>query len=83
MTESDKLTYRSRLEKVIPVVLAGTRNDLDVSQKELAMRLGWTRSVVANLETGRRSTQLTDFILLAKALNIDPIVLLRRVLQWC
>lgn len=73
---------RERLQRVIPIVLSGSRRDLDVSQRELAERMGWSRNQVANIESGRRAVHLTDFVLFAKALNIDPIALLHRVLRW-
>ena len=74
--------YRQRLERVIPVIMVGTRRDLDVSQSELARRMGWTRNMVANLESGRRSVRLTDFLMVAKALRVDPVSLLHRILRW-
>lgn len=73
---------RARWERVAAIVLTGTRRDLDVSQRELAARLGWTRNMVANLESGRRSLQLSDFLLVARALNISPEILLQRILRW-
>jgi transcriptional regulator with XRE-family HTH domain len=73
---------RARWERVASIVLTATRNDLDVSQRELAARLGWTRNVVANLETGRRGLTLSDFLLIAGALHINPELLLQRILRW-
>jgi transcriptional regulator with XRE-family HTH domain len=73
---------RARWERVASVVLTATRNDLDVSQRELAVRLGWSRNVIANLETGRRSLTLSDFLLIASALNISAEILLQRILRW-
>jgi transcriptional regulator with XRE-family HTH domain len=73
---------RARWERVASIVLTATRNDLDVSQRELAARLGWTRNVIANLETGRRGLTLSDFLLIAGALNINPEILLQRILRW-
>jgi hypothetical protein len=41
-----------------------------------------SRNVIDNLETGRRVVTLTDFVLVATALRIDPERLLRRILRW-
>jgi transcriptional regulator with XRE-family HTH domain len=73
---------RERWERVTSIILAGTRRDLDVSQQELATRLGWTRNMIANLESGRRSLRLSDFLLIASALKINPEALLQRILRW-
>ena len=73
---------RAHWEHVAGIVLAGTRRDLDVSQRELAHRLGWSRNMIANIETGRRSMNLGEFIIVARALNVGPEILFQRILRW-
>ena len=73
---------RERWERAAAIVLIGTRRDLDVSQRELAERLGWTRNMVANLESGRRSLHVTDLIFIGRALNIGPEILFQRIIRW-
>jgi transcriptional regulator with XRE-family HTH domain len=72
----------ARWERVAGIVLAGTRRDLEVSQRELANRLGWSRNMIANIESGRRSMNLGEFIIVAHALNVGPEILLQRILRW-
>jgi predicted transcriptional regulator len=55
---------RERLESRLRVVLKASREDLDVSQRELARRMGCTRNMIANLETGRRDIRMSDFLLI-------------------
>ena len=71
-----------RLEHVVRAVLKASREDSDVSQKELARRLQLTRNVIANIETARRAVLMADFVMIANALRVDPETLLRRILQW-
>ena len=73
---------RARLERAIRAVLGASREDSDVSQRQLAGKLGWSRNVIANLETGRRVLGLADFLLIAGALHIEPERLLHRILRW-
>ena len=73
---------RERLESRLCVVLKASREDLDISQRELATRMGWTRNVIANLETGRREIGMSDFLLISKALGIPPERILHRILHW-
>lgn len=75
-------TERKRLRRVSRVVLKALREDANVSQVELAGRLSWTRNQIANLETGRRGIEIYDFILIAKALRVDPRRALDMVLRW-
>lgn len=70
-----------RLEHVVRAVFKDSREDSDVSQKELARRMQLTRNVIANIETGRRAVLMADFVMIAKALNIHPERLLHRILQ--
>ena len=66
----------------VSTILRASREDSDVSQEKLATQLGWTRNTVANLECGRRAVGFVDFVVIARALHIDPERLLRRILQW-
>ena len=63
-------------------VISATRRDASVSQEQLAERLGWSRSKVAKIEQGQRRIEVPDFILIARALDIDPETLFRRVMRW-
>lgn len=73
---------RQRLERIIVAVLKASREDLDVSRAELADRLGWKPEQIAELEIGRRVVRASDLILIAKALEIEPDALLRRIVRW-
>ena len=66
----------------VSIVLKASREDFDMSQQDLATSLGWTRNVIANLESGRRTVRFVDFVIVARALHIEPERLLRRVLYW-
>jgi len=73
---------RERLEHRVRTVLKASREDSDVSQRELAARLELTRNVIANLETNRRSVTVVDLVAIAMALNLNPLRLMHRILQW-
>jgi DNA-binding XRE family transcriptional regulator len=73
---------RKRLDECFRVVLKASREDADVAQKELARRIGVTRNVIANMETGRRVMTVAEFVMIARALNVNAETLPRRVLQW-
>jgi len=73
---------RAQLEGRIGTILKATREDSDMSQRDLAARMGWSRNVIANLETGRRTACLAEFVMISQAMHVDPERLLRRILQW-
>ena len=80
--DADFDEVRARWERTAAIVLTGTRRQLNVSQQELADRLGWTRNMVANLESGRRSMRLSDLFLIAEALETSAELLMQRIVTW-
>jgi transcriptional regulator with XRE-family HTH domain len=82
MEETSLVALRRVIGTRACTILRASRVDADVSQEELATQLGWTRNMIANLESGRRVVRLGDFVVIARALKIEPERLLRRILQW-
>jgi transcriptional regulator with XRE-family HTH domain len=77
---------RERWNRAAGVVLAATRRDAgrdsDISQEALAELLGVTRNVIANIENGRKNIEVSDLIMIAKALKKNPLDVLERILRW-
>jgi len=84
-TGKEKSTKRKEFERwdrAVLRVIASSRQDSDITQEELANRLGWTRAQVVNIEHGRRAVRVSDLIMIAKALNLEIETLLRRITRW-
>jgi transcriptional regulator with XRE-family HTH domain len=77
-----KQKERDRWNRAIVTVIRAARDDADVTQQELANRLGFTHRQVVNMEHGRRAIHASDLIMIARALNEDPETLMRRILRW-
>lgn len=73
---------REKWQRAVEAVLKATREDLDVSRRDLGEKVGLESSQVSNLENGRAALKVIDLILIARALGIEPDVLLRRILRW-
>lgn len=71
-----------RWDRVIAVVFKGTYAELGITQEALAFGVGWTRNMVANLASGRRTMSVSELIMLAQALGVSPENLLSRILHW-
>ena len=83
MIETENLGERRKMPtNRVGIILKATREDLDLSQEKLAGILGWTRNMVANLESGRRRLTFADFVLVSRAFKIEPEKMLRRILDW-
>lgn len=54
-------------------ILIEAREALDLNQTDLAAVIGRTQSFVSNYERGQRRVDVAEFILLARALKIDPV----------
>ncbi|MCW2264255.1 transcriptional regulator with XRE-family HTH domain [Gluconobacter cerinus] len=48
------------------------RDDLGLTQLELAQKIGLARGSVANIEAGRQSVLLHQFLTLCSVLDLDP-----------
>lgn len=73
---------RDQLDRAVVATIASTRKDLDIKQAKLAERMGWSREIVSKIEQGRRDVTVADLVLIARALEVDPETLFRRVLHW-
>jgi len=69
-----------RLETKLRELLVETRRAKGMNQTELAQALGWTQVIVSNYERGERRVGVSDFILIARALDEEPTALLGRLL---
>lgn len=63
-------------------VLVASRQEAGLTQRQLAERLGRPYSFVSKIESGERELRFMEFFELAKALKIDPVVLVNRFIHW-
>jgi transcriptional regulator with XRE-family HTH domain len=75
-------SLRSRWHRAVVTVIAASRREAHMTQEDLANRLGWHRSRIARIESGERRIDVAEFITIAGALNVEPELLLGRVLRW-
>jgi transcriptional regulator with XRE-family HTH domain len=67
------------IDAVIARNVRSIRAGREERQVDLASRLGWSPSVVADLEKARRRVTMADMLKLCKALEVDQRELLRGV----
>ena len=72
---------RSPAARAVANVLARTREQKSLSQRDLAAMLKRPHSVVGMIESHQRQVNVPEFIAMAEALGADPIDLLRQVLR--
>ena len=65
-----KAIYDERYRRAISL-LRHTRQELGMSQAELAENLGWHRTMLSNIEIFERRLDLLEAYLLAAALNLQ------------
>lgn len=58
-------------------MLVAVRKDAGIRQQPLAKRLGKPQSFIAKYEGGERRIDVIEFIVIARALDADPIKLFR------
>lgn len=73
---------RVHWRRIAAAVLAATRRDQDLTQAQLAKKVGWTRDTIADIEMGRRKFEVGELIILAQVLRTSPEVFFHRILSW-
>jgi transcriptional regulator with XRE-family HTH domain len=72
---------RSSAARAVADVLARTRKQRKLSQRDLAALLKRPHSVIGMIESHQRQVNVPEFIVIAEALGADPGELLRQVLR--
>ena len=62
-----------RDQKIVGSALAAARHRSNLTQDELASRLQKPQSFVSDYENGQRRIDVVEFIVIARALGIDPV----------
>jgi hypothetical protein len=68
--------------KTVGSVIAIAIRDSDKKQSEVAKECGMTDDMLSDIVTGQRKTELGEIQLIAKAIGEDPLVMIRRMLNW-
>jgi transcriptional regulator with XRE-family HTH domain len=55
------------------------RTKAELTQAQLAERLGWDQKTISNIERGQRRVTLIEIIELGEVLGFDPAVVTRRI----
>jgi transcriptional regulator with XRE-family HTH domain len=59
--------------RVVGACLAGARRRANVTQQELAARLGKPQSVISEYERGQRRVDVVELLVISRALGADPL----------
>jgi transcriptional regulator with XRE-family HTH domain len=76
-------SLRTPLQQQLRNTLAGLRKRKNLTQADLALKLGRPQSFVAKYEVGERRLDVVEFVDVACALEVDPSVLLADLIQAC
>ena len=63
--------------KLLGERVAKLRRERDLTQEELAEKMGVSRNHIADIELGTRNTGVWSFLLMARALDVPPSELFR------
>lgn len=71
-------SQRKTAEQLLGDVIRSRREELSLSQEDLALECGLHRTYISQLERGQKSPTLRALIMIAKALKIEPAELVRQ-----
>jgi transcriptional regulator with XRE-family HTH domain len=59
--------------KIVGACLAAARRQANITQQELAARLGKPQSFVSEYERGQRRVDVVELLVISRALGVDPL----------
>ena len=72
-------TLRTKRHRLLCQLLAQSRRDANLTQRQLAERLGKPHSYIAKIENGERRLDVIEFLDLAKAAEVNALDLMNRL----
>lgn len=76
-----KSSLHSDENKILVATLIKARESAGLKQAELAERLNKRQQFISRIESGLRRIDLLEFIMIARALRMDPAELLEKVVR--
>ena len=71
-----------RWRKTVGAVIGTSIRDSDRKQFQVAKAVWMSENTLSEIVQGHRRTELGEIVLIAKAINVDPVLLIRRMLNW-
>ena len=79
--EAAALWVETEQYKAVGAALAAARRRAQLTQQELARRVGKPQSFVSEYERGQRRIDIIEFILITRILGADPISVLAEIMN--
>jgi transcriptional regulator with XRE-family HTH domain len=70
-----RVVGRGGIVQIVGASFAGARRRANVTQQELAARLGKSQSFVSEYERGQRRVDVVEFLVVSLALGVEPVEL--------
>jgi transcriptional regulator with XRE-family HTH domain len=67
--------------RVVGACLAAARRRANVTQQQLAARLGKPQSFVSEYERGQRRVDVVEFLLITQAIGTDPLAIFTEIVK--
>ena len=67
--------------EIVGAMLAAARRKANLTQVELARRLGKPQSVVSQVEAGKRRLDVVEFLLIVRTLDADPVAVFAEIVR--
>lgn len=63
-------------------MVAACRRDADLTQEDVAEKLGISRNTLVSIENGRREMTAPELLKFAKLVKLSPTVLVDHIVRW-
>jgi transcriptional regulator with XRE-family HTH domain len=79
ITEATAMWVETEQYKIVGACLAAARRRANVTQQELAARLGKPQSFVSEYERGQRRVDVVELLVISRMLGLDPFELFTEI----
>jgi transcriptional regulator with XRE-family HTH domain len=79
ITEATALWVETEQYKIVGACLAAARRRANVTQQELATKLGKPQSFVSEYERGQRRVDVIELLVISRALGVDSLELFAEI----
>jgi len=73
---------RDPWNKAVAAVVAASRRDEDLTQEEVAEKLGFSRNTLVAIENGSRPMTIPELMKFSKLVKLPPATLIDRIIKW-
>jgi transcriptional regulator with XRE-family HTH domain len=76
------VSFHSPEHRAVMTVIAACRREAGLTQEQFGKACGYNQAWASKIETGERGVEVAELVMIARVLELDPLVLFKRYLAF-